>query len=342
MKPLILCDPYPRSLAQIFSAADRARLEAVGDVIWHDGTPASDAHLEKYLPQAVALIGQSALDKARLDRAPKLKIVANVESNFLPNVDYDECFRRGIHVVATSPVFAGAVAEMALGMAISCARGIHTGDAQVRNRSEVLYDEGSNQDSFMLGGKTLGIVGMGNLGRALLPLLKPFGGKILAHDPWIHSSVLREMGTIPASASEVFAQSKIVFILAATTSENAGAFGRQHFEVMQKGSVLVLVSRAGVVDFNALLDACDRGHIRAAIDVFPDEPIPADARVRGTRNTLLSAHRAGNIPEIWPLMGEMVTDDIELVLRGLPPQRCARAVRETVSRLRSKPSEQTS
>jgi phosphoglycerate dehydrogenase-like enzyme len=96
-----------------------------------------------------------------------------------------------------------------------------------------------------------------------------------------------------------------------------------------------------VVDFDALLDACEGGHIRAAIDVFPDEPIPADARVRRTPNTLLSAHRAGNVPEVWPLMGEMVTDDIELVLRGLPPQRCARAVRETVSRLRSKPSEQT-
>ena len=59
MKPLILCDPYPRALAQIFSDDDRARLEAIGDVIWHDGSPASDEHLEKYLPQAVALIGQS-------------------------------------------------------------------------------------------------------------------------------------------------------------------------------------------------------------------------------------------------------------------------------------------
>jgi phosphoglycerate dehydrogenase-like enzyme len=342
MKPLILCDPYPRSLAQIFSDGDRARLEAIGEVLWHDGSPAPDEHIEKYLPQAVALIGQSALDKARLDRAPNLKIVANVESNFLPNVDYDECFRRGIHVVATSPVFAGAVAEMALGMALGCARGTHTGDAQMRCGSEVLYDEGANSNSFMLSGKTLGIVGMGNLGRALLPLLKPFGGKILAHDPWIHDSVLREMGVQSASAQEVFAQSKVVFILAATTSENAGAFGREHFDSMQQGSIVVLVSRAGVVDFDALLDACEGGHIRAAIDVFPDEPIPADARVRGTPNTLLSAHRAGNVPEVWPLMGEMVTDDIELVLRGLSPQRCARAVRETVSRLRSKPSEQTS
>jgi phosphoglycerate dehydrogenase-like enzyme len=182
---------------------------------------------------------------------------------------------------------------------------------------------------------------MGNLGRAVLPLLKPFGGQILAHDPWIHNRVLEAMGARAASTLEVFSQSKVVFILAATTTENAGAFGREHFAAMQPGSVVVLVSRAGVVDFDALLDACDSGHIRAAIDVFPDEPIPHDARVRRTPNTLLSAHRAGNIPEAWPLMGEMVVDDIEMVLRGLPPQRCARAVRETVARFRSKPSEQT-
>jgi phosphoglycerate dehydrogenase-like enzyme len=99
----------------------------------------------------------------------------------------------------------------------------------------------------------------------------------------------------------------------------------------------VLVSRAGVVNFDDLLDAAADGHLRAAIDVWPDEPIPADHRARRTPNTVLQAHRAGNIPEIWPGMGEMVTDDIEWVLRGLAPQRCQRAVLETVSKLRSKP-----
>jgi phosphoglycerate dehydrogenase-like enzyme len=77
--------------------------------------------------------------------------------------------------------------------------------------------------------------------------------------------------------------------------------------------------------------------VRVAVDVFPEEPIPAGHRARRTPNTLLSAHRAGNIPEIWRGMGEMVVDDLELVLRGLPPQRCQRAAPETVSRLRSKP-----
>ena len=87
----------------------------------------------------------------------------------------------------------------------------------------------------------------------------------------------------------------------------------------------MLVSRAGMVDFDALLDAAASGHIRAAIDVFPEEPIPPQHRARHTPNTVLSAHRAGNVPEDWTGMGEMVVDDLEMILRGLPPQRCQRA-----------------
>ena len=100
---------------------------------------------------------------------------------------------------------------------------------------------------------------------------------------------------------------------------------------------MILVSRAGSVNFDDLLDAAASGQIRAAIDVWPDEPIPGDHRARRTPNTILQAHRAGNIPEIWPRMGQMVVDDLEMILRGLPPQRCQRAQWETVSRLRSKP-----
>ncbi len=333
----ILFDPYPRPLDLIFSASDKARLERLGEVVYFEGRRAPDDFIEEHLPHAVALIGQTALDKARLDRAPHLRFIANVESNFQPDVDYPECHRRGIYVVSTAPVFAPAVAEMALGMALGAARGIPRGDAQMRSGSEVLYDEGVNGGSFLLAGKPLGLIGCGNLGRALLPLLRPFGGPILVHDPWLHASVLREMGVEAVSSEEIFARSKVLFILAATTTENEGSFGARHFAAMMPGSVVVLVSRAGVVDFDALLAAAASGQIRAAIDVFPDEPIPLDHPVRSTPNTILSAHRAGNIPEVWHHMGAMVTDDLELVLRGLPPQRCQRAQLETVARLRSKP-----
>jgi len=339
-RPLILFDPYPRSTAQIFDSATKKRLDELGNVIWHDGSPATDAHIDRYLPEAVALIGQSALPKERLDKAPNLKVVFNVESNFMPNIDYMECHRRGIYVMGTGPVFSKPVAEMALGMALSSARRIHQADAAIRAGNETLYGEGDNQDSILLSERPLGVVGCGNVGRALLPLLRPFTSEILVHDPWIHPSVLSELGVTPVSLEECFKQSTVVFLLAATTTENSGKIGAKYFTSMQKGSIVVLVSRAGIVNFEELLDAAQSGHIRAAIDVWPEEPIPANHLARRTPNTLLQAHRAGNIPEIWPWMGQLVVDDLEQVLKGLPPQRCQRALWETVSRIRSKPSEQ--
>ncbi len=336
-KPLILLDPHPRSVELIFDAGTKARLEALGQVVWHEGSPATDEHIESYLPETVALIGQSPLPKERLDRAPKLRVVFNVESNFLPNIDYMECHRRGIAVLSTGPVFAKPVAEMALGMAISCARRIHEADATIRAGNETLYGTGDNQDSFLISGKTISLVGFGNIGRALLPLVKPFGGEVLVCDPWIHPAVLSEAGVTPASLHECFRRSSIVFLLAATTTENAGSIDRSFFELMPHGSVVVLVSRAGIVNFGDLLDAAASGHIRVAIDVWPDEPIAANHRARSTPNTLLQAHRAGNVPEVWPWMGQMVVDDLEQVLKGLPPQRCQRAQWETVSKVRSVP-----
>lgn len=331
---VILLDPHPRRIERIFDEPTKRRLERLGRVIWHDGSPATAEHIDRYLPETVALIGQSPLDKARLDRAPHLRAVFNVESNFLPNIDYAECHRRGIPVLSTAPVYARPVAEMVLGMAISLARRMHEADAAVRTGKEF---KGDNHDSFLLQGKTLALVGFGNLGRALLPLLRPFTREILVHDPWIHPAVLRELDVIPASLDECFTRARVVFLLAANTSENTGQIGQRHFASMQKGSVVILASRAALVNFPELLAAARSGHIRAGIDVWPEEPIPRDEPGRTTPNTLLQAHRCGSVPEIQPLIGQLVVDDLENILAGLPPQRCQRAVLDTVSRLRSIP-----
>jgi phosphoglycerate dehydrogenase-like enzyme len=335
--PLILLDPHPRRIDQIFDKATKERLERLGRVLWHDGSPLPAEQVEGSLPEAVAIIGQPALERGRLDRAPRLRVVFNVESNFLPNMDYEECHRRGIHVLSTAPVFARPVAEMALGMALSLARRIHQADAAIRSGTETLYGEGDNQDSILLHGRPMAIIGFGNVGRALLPLLLAFSRRILVCDPWIHPNVLREAGVVPATLEECFKGCAVVFLAAAVTTENAGGIGRRYFESMEPGGIVVLASRAGIVNFDELLDAAGTGRIRAGIDVWPDEPIPAQHRARRTPNTLLQAHRAGNIPEIWPWMGQLVVDDLENILRGLPPQRCQAAVLETVLRLRSKP-----
>ena len=331
---LILLDPHPRRIGRIFDEPTKRRLEQLGRVLWHDGSPAPAAHINEHLAHAIALIGQSPLDKARLDGAPHLRAVFNVESNFLGNIDYAECERRGIPVLSTAPVYAQPVAEMVLAMAISLARRMHEADAALRVGKEF---KGDNHDSFLLHGKPLAIVGLGNAGRALLPLLRPFSQEILVHDPWIDPAVLREKGVIPASLDECFTSARVVFLLAAVTSENAGSIGRSQFARMQPGSVVVLASRAALVDFPELIAAARRGHIRAGIDVWPEEPVPADEPGRSTPNTLIQAHRAGSVPEIQTLIGKYVVDDLESILAGRPPRRCQRAELATVGKLRSIP-----
>ena len=331
---VILLDPHPRRIGRIFDEPTKRRLERLGRVVWHDGSAASAEHIDRHLPHTIALIGQSPLDKARLDRAPRLRAVFNVESNFLPNVDYAECERRGIPVLSTAPVYARPVAEMVLAMAISLARRMHEADAALRAGREF---KGDNHDSFLLHEKPLALVGFGNLGRALLPLLRPFSREILVHDPWIQPAVFRALDLTPVSLDECFARARVVFILAAHTSENTGQIGRRQFANMQPGSVVVLASRAALVNFPELLAAARSGQIRAGIDVWPEEPIPPDEPGRSTPNTLIQAHRAGSVPEIQTLIGRIVVDDLEDILAGRPPQRCQRAVLETVGKLRSIP-----
>ena len=335
---MILVDPYPRTLDQIFSPEARARIEAIAPVTWHDGSPAGPDLVEPLLPELVAIVGQTALPADRLERAPRLRAVVNVEGNFLPNVDYPECFARGIDVLGIGPVFGPPVAELALGLALAAARDIPRGDAEIRAGTEILFDEGVNGGSFLLAGKTVGLVGCGNLAQSLLPLLRPFACELLAHDPWLDNATVVALGAEPVALVELFARCRVVFVLSPSTTENAGAIGRDCFGAMAPGSVVVLVSRAAVVDWAAFLDAAASGRIRAAIDVFPEEPIPASERARATEGTILSAHRAGNVPEIWRRVGEMVADDLEALYAGRAPERMQRADPATVEKLRSRPA----
>ena len=102
--PTILVDPQPRTLDTMLDASMRARLDALGDVVVHEGAGRMpDAVVEAHLADTVAIVGQTDLDAARIARAPALRAVINVEGNFLRNVDYEACFARGIHVLVASP-----------------------------------------------------------------------------------------------------------------------------------------------------------------------------------------------------------------------------------------------
>ena len=334
--PIILVDPLPRTLDLIMEPAVRARLDKLGKVVLSEDRPMSDAEVDRLLPETVLLFGQTAMPRARLDRAPKLKAIFNVETNFLPNVDYQACQERNIPVLSPGSAFAAPVAEAALGMAIDLARGITEADRAFRAGHEK-YGLDANTRTFRLMGAPVGLIGFGDLGKNLRDLIRPFKNRVAVYDPWLPDEIIRRHDCEPASLDEVLSTSKVIFVFAGVTSENQGFLGPREFALMQPDTAFLLMSRAAVVDFPAMLDAIRSGHIRAAIDVFPVEPVPADDPVRSLPNVILSAHRTGGTTDALFAIGSMAVADAELIMRGLPPQLCRRADPAVASRLRSKP-----
>ena len=333
--PLVISAPEPRTLDLIFTRQAEAELRRTYRIVEAD--PENIAGLgNAMLSQARYIIGQPPLSAETLGRMPNLRAILNVESNLLNNMPYEILFARGIHVVTTGQVFAEPVAELGLAMALNLARGVIDADLAFREGRELWGGEG-NRSARLLSGSEIGIVGFGDLGRALNRVLSGFHAKIRVFDPWLPPSMLREAGVTPASLPDVLGMSDFVFVVASVTSEIRGFLGAEAFAAMREGAAFILLSRADVVDFPALMAAVRSGHIVAASDVFPQEPLAADHPVRALPGFIRSAHRAGALDGAFKKMGDMVLEDMALMDRGLPPMRCKRAERETVSRLRSKP-----
>jgi len=335
-RPLILVDPLPRTLDVICEPDVRRRLEALGRLVVSEDKPMADETVDRLLPEAAILIGQTAMPKARLNRAPNLKAIFNVETNFLPNIDYEHCRARGIWVLSPTSAFAQAVAESSLAMAIDLARGITAADRAFRKGGEP-YGLDANEGCFMFAGAAVGIIGFGDLGRNLRALLAPFRNPVKVYDPWLPADVIRAQDCEPATLDEVLSGSRIIFVFAGVTTENQGFLGPRELNLIRPGSAFLLMSRAAVVDFAELLRQIESGRIKAAIDVFPEEPVPADHPVRRLEGAILSAHRTGGMPEALFQIGRMTVADAELILRGLPPVMCRRADPSIARRLRSMP-----
>jgi phosphoglycerate dehydrogenase-like enzyme len=306
-------------------------LHELVEVVWGKDEPMPLAAARLALPEAIAVVCSNWPYGDTLGEARRLRAVLSVSGAFPRDLDYDACFSTGIRVLSAAPAFGPQVAEMALGMALAASREIVVGDAAFRSGTELWLHAG-NVNTFLLYGQRVGFLGYGNLGRCLRPLLAPFGCPIAVYDPWLGDGFVRSQGLEPVGLAELLATSKVIFALAIPTVENQALLTRDLLEQIQPGAVLVLISRAHVVDFDALTDLVLAGRFKAAIDVFPTEPLPLDHPIRHAPGAVLSAHRAGSVPEgLWDI-GRMVVDDLEAIVRGLPPQRLQTAQPELIGR----------
>lgn len=330
-KPTVIVDPHFRRMDEIFSPERRAQLDALVNVVWGKDEPMPMESFLAALPEAAAVVCADWRYGDTLDQAANLRAVLTVSGGFPRNIDYGECFARGIRVLSAAPAFARSVAEMALGLALAASRDIAAGDRAMHTGNELWLHAG-NANAFMLYGKAVGFIGFGSIAQALLPLIEPFGCPISVYDPWLADGYLRSKGVEPVGLETLLETSRVIFVLAAPTSENQALLSRDLLERIQPGAVFVLVSRAHVVDFDALTDLVLAGRFKAAIDVFPMEPLPQDHPLRQAEQAVLSAHRAGPTQEgLWEI-GDMLVDDLEAILQGLPPQRLQTAQPELIAR----------
>ncbi len=331
-RPRVIVDPHFRAMGDIFSPEDSLRLAEAVEVVWGQDEPMPVNAFREALPDAFAVVSSGWRYGPVLDEAVGLKAILTVSGGWPPELDYGVCFARGIRVLSAAPAFSAAVAEMALGLALSSSRDIVAGDRAMRSRDERWLSAGDGLGTFLLQGKRVGLVGFGNIGKSLRALLEPFGCEVYAYDPWLTDAYLRAERVEPIELTALLETSRVIFVLATPTTENQALLSRERLELLAPDTVLVLVSRAHVVDFDALTELVLAGRFRSAIDVFPTEPLDPDHPIRDAPGVVLSPHRAGLVEEALQEIGRRVVDDLEALVRGLPPRRLQPAEPELATR----------
>lgn len=173
-------------------------------------------------------------------------------------------------------------------------------------------------------GSTVGLVGYGAIGSRVAPVLAAMGARVLVFDPYISDDAVAafpEGVSRAQSLEEMLPQCGVLSIHARLTKDNARMIGREQIAALPAGAVLVNCARDGLLDYDAMCDALDSGHLwAAAIDVFPQEPLARDHRVRSTPNLVMTPHLAGASKQAALLAASIGARDIATFLAGGEPK----------------------
>jgi D-3-phosphoglycerate dehydrogenase len=171
-----------------------------------------------------------------------------------------------------------------------------------------------------LDGRVLGLVGFGNIPRALAPKAKAFGLKVVTHDPFVSADALRMTGVEGVSFDRLLEISDYVSIHAPLNDKTRGLFNADNFRKMKKGALLVNTARGPLVDEQALIQALDSGHLGgAALDVVAAEPLAKDSKLLGRDNVILTPHTGFYSVEALNELQTKCATDVARVLSGEKP-----------------------
>jgi D-3-phosphoglycerate dehydrogenase / 2-oxoglutarate reductase len=254
-----------------------------------------------------------------LRRAPKLLIVSSNGAGFDP-VDVEACTAAGVVVVNQSGGNAHSVAEHALGMLLTLSKRILEADRALRrdrnvDRNALMGNEAQ--------GKTVGIVGLGNVGRRIAELCRGLlRMNVLAYDPYLSATEMAARGGEKVELDELLRRSDFVSISCPLTKDNRGMIGARQFALMQPHAYFITTARGFIHDEAALAEALRNKQIAGAgLDVWAKEPPPPDHPLLQFDNVLASPHTAGVTKEARENMGRIAAEQVLDALDGKRPPR---------------------
>jgi D-3-phosphoglycerate dehydrogenase len=246
-----------------------------------------------------------------LAAADTLKVVGRAGTG-LDNVDIPAATAKGVIVMNTPGQNSNAAAELAMGHIFAMARHIARGNRGIKDgKWEKKQLRGTE-----LKGKTLGILGLGNIGRILAELGAGVKMKVIGYDPYFSAEDIKARGAEPVSLDDLLARADFLSIHVPKTKETAGLFNAANLAKMKKGAYLINCARGGIVDEAALCDALAAGHIAgAALDVFEVEPVPADSRLLFSDDVVCTPHLGANTHEAQVNVAVAVTNQMSKYLK---------------------------
>jgi D-3-phosphoglycerate dehydrogenase len=279
----------------------------------------SEAHAYQIGAARDELAPHFHVDADLLQRAPNLLIVSSNGAGFDP-VDVEACTGAGVLVVNQSGGNAHSVAEHVLGMMLTLSKRIIEADRTLRR------ERGVNRNDLMgseVQGRTVGIVGIGNVGRRIAELCKGLlGMKVLAYDPYLSREEIASRGAKKVELDELLRGSDYVSINCPLTRESRGMIGAREFSLMQEHAYFITTARGFVHDEAALEEALRNKRIAGAgLDVWSKEPPPPEHPLLQFDNVLASPHTAGVTREARENMGRIAAAQILDALDGKRPPR---------------------
>lgn len=307
---------------ELFNSFFRLRQtrQKLADFRWKrvDGSTVSN-ELRASLATAEALIttwDSPSFGEDLREMAPRMRIIAHcggeVKSRFARPL-----FKRLTITNATDPM-ARATAEMGATFLMYCARNVDFYRRELAKPSNRIYDEvhlHGSPDSLI--GQTVGMIGFGRIGRALVDLMRGFDVHWLVHDPYAPRSLAKRYPVRFVSLKQLLPKVRLVVLAAALTEQTRGILDKEKLAAMPDGAAIINIARGGLIDLDALRKEVRKGRLRCAIDVTdPIEPLPVDDPLRTMEGAIVTPHIAGSGRHVRQEIAGVVLDDLARFFSG--------------------------